>query len=108
MALRHRIARDFELGGAGARRGCRRGSVSCRRGACRCAQCGRDMNAPNIDSSNVRKRGIFFDGVTTASHDVVVELAPRTLRVHGVDGSVLAEWPYDELETLSSPEDVLR
>jgi Zn-dependent protease with chaperone function len=66
------------------------------------------MNAPHIDSSNVRGRGIFFDGVTTASHDVVVELAPRTLRVHDVDGSVLAQWPYDELETLSSPDDVMR
>jgi Zn-dependent protease with chaperone function len=66
------------------------------------------MNAPNINSSNVRGRGIFFDGSTTARHDVVVELAPRTLRVHGVDGGVLAQWPYDELETLSSPDDVLR
>jgi predicted Zn-dependent protease len=28
--------------------------------------------------------------------------------MHGTDGSVLAEWPYDQLETLSSPDDVLR
>ena len=66
------------------------------------------MNAPNIDSSNVHGRGIFFDGLTTAHHDVVVELAPRTLQVHGVDGRVLAQWPYDELETLSSPDNVMR
>jgi hypothetical protein len=66
------------------------------------------MSAPDIDSSKVHGRGIFFDGVTTARHDVVVELAPRTLQVQGVDGSVLAQWSYDELETLSSPEDVLR
>jgi Zn-dependent protease with chaperone function len=66
------------------------------------------MSAANIDSSKIHGRGIFFDGVTTARHDVVVELAPRTLQVHGVDGSVLAQWSYDELETLSSPEDVLR
>ena len=66
------------------------------------------MNASNNSSSNVRGRGIFFDGLTTASHDVLIELAPRTLQVHGIDGSVLAHWPYDELETLSSPEDVLR
>ena len=66
------------------------------------------MSAPNIESSKVHGRGIFFDGVTTARHDVVVELAPRTLQVHGVDGSVLAQWSYDELETLSSPDDVLR
>src|SRR6266852_3581298 len=66
------------------------------------------MNAPDIDVSTVSGRGIFFDGSTTARHDVVVELAPRTLRVHGTDGSVLAEWPYDRLETHSSPDDVLR
>jgi Zn-dependent protease with chaperone function len=66
------------------------------------------MNAPNIDSSNVHGRGIFFDGLTTAQHDVVVELAPRTLQMHGVDGRVLAQWPYDELETISSPDDVMR
>jgi Zn-dependent protease with chaperone function len=28
--------------------------------------------------------------------------------VHGVEGRVLAQWPYDELETLSSPDDVMR
>jgi Zn-dependent protease with chaperone function len=66
------------------------------------------MSAPNIDSATVHGRGIFFDGVTTARHEVVVELAPRILQVHDVDGSVLAQWSYDELETLSSPEDVLR
>lgn len=66
------------------------------------------MNGSNNSSSNVRGRGIFFDGLTTASHDVLVELAPRMLQVHGIDGSVLAQWPYDELETLSAAEDVLR
>src|SRR5262245_21133816 len=50
----------------------------------------------------------FFDGKTTARHDVTVELAPRALRVHAADGAVLAEWGYDELETLSAPDDVLR
>src|SRR5262245_28110447 len=50
----------------------------------------------------------FFDGKTTARHDVTVELAPKALRVHATDGSVLAEWGYGELETLSAPDDVLR
>jgi Zn-dependent protease with chaperone function len=52
--------------------------------------------------------GIFFDGATTARHDVTVELAPDVLRTKAADGRVLAEWPYDQLETLSSPDDVLR
>src|SRR5262245_23977608 len=51
---------------------------------------------------------LFFDGKTTARHDVTVELAPKVLRVHAADGAVLAEWGYDELETLSAPDDVLR
>lgn len=51
---------------------------------------------------------IFFDGQTTARHDVTVELAPQALRIRGADGSVLAEWGYDELEALSAPDAVLR
>jgi Zn-dependent protease with chaperone function len=66
------------------------------------------MNAPNIEVSTVSGRGIFFDGLTTRRHDAVIELAPRALRVHGTDGGVLAEWPYDAIETLSSPDDVMR
>ena len=66
------------------------------------------MNAADIELSTVRGRGIFFDGATTSRHDVGVELAPRTLRVLGAGGGVLAEWRYDQLETLSSPEGVLR
>ena len=52
--------------------------------------------------------GIFFDGATTARHDVTVELAPDVLRIQAADGRVLAEWPYDQLEPLSSPDDVMR
>jgi Zn-dependent protease with chaperone function len=51
---------------------------------------------------------IFFDGTTTARHDVTVELAPATLRIHATDGALMAEWPYPEIETLSAPQGVLR
>jgi Zn-dependent protease with chaperone function len=51
---------------------------------------------------------IFFDGATTARHAVTVELAAATLRVHGADGALLADWPYSEIETLSAPDGVLR
>ena len=51
---------------------------------------------------------IFFDGKTSARHDVTVELAPKALRVRPPHGAVLAEWGYDELETLSAPDVVLR
>src|SRR5689334_17719086 len=66
------------------------------------------MNVGALDVPAQRAAAIFFDGATTARHDVVVELAPIALRVHDQNGSVLAVWPYDELETLSSPEGVLR
>jgi predicted Zn-dependent protease len=53
-------------------------------------------------------RGTFFDGVTSVRRDVAVELAPQALQIRAADGTVLAEWPYEELETLSAPEGVLR
>jgi len=50
----------------------------------------------------------FFDGKSTARHAVTVELAPHALLIRAADGTALAEWGYDELETLSAPHDVLR
>jgi Zn-dependent protease with chaperone function len=50
----------------------------------------------------------FFDGKTSARHDVTVELAPEVLHVRALDGTILAEWDYDHLETLSAPAHVLR
>jgi len=52
--------------------------------------------------------GIYFDGLTSARHDAVVALDPAALRIAGPDGTVLAEWPYDEIESLSAPDNVLR
>jgi Zn-dependent protease with chaperone function len=50
----------------------------------------------------------FFDGATTARRSVNVELAPDLLRIRAADGAMLAEWRYDQLETLAAPEGVLR
>jgi Zn-dependent protease with chaperone function len=52
--------------------------------------------------------GIFYDGASTTRHDVTVEAATAALRICAADGALLAEWPYDRIETLSSPEGVLR
>jgi Peptidase family M48 len=52
--------------------------------------------------------GIFYDGVTTARYNVIVDPDPAALRIRAADGSTVAEWPYDEIETLSAPEGVLR
>jgi Zn-dependent protease with chaperone function len=53
-------------------------------------------------------RGIYFDGATAARHEATVELGASALRIHAADGTVLAEWPYDQIEPLSAPDGVLR
>ena len=52
--------------------------------------------------------GIFYDGITAARHNVTVEPDPAALRIRAADGTTVAEWRYDEIETLSAPEGVLR
>ena len=52
--------------------------------------------------------GIYFDGVTSARRDVAVALASSSLRISTQDGRLLAEWPYDEIEGLAAPDNVLR
>ncbi len=51
---------------------------------------------------------VYFDGKTSARHDVRVEVTPAALRVLSPEGAVVAEWGYDEIEPLSSPDHVLR
>lgn len=50
----------------------------------------------------------YFDGVTSARHDVTVTLGASTLQVHTTDGRMLAEWGYSELESLPAPRGLLR
>jgi Zn-dependent protease with chaperone function len=52
--------------------------------------------------------GIFFDGTTSARHEVTVEVLADALHIRAADGTELAVWPYDQLEHLSSPDHVLR
>ena len=50
----------------------------------------------------------YFDGVTSARHEVIVELGPSTLQILTADGRMLGEWPYSEIESLSAPSGLLR
>ena len=50
----------------------------------------------------------YFDGVTSARHDVTVTLGASALQIHASDGHMLAEWPYAELEPIASPQGLLR
>ncbi len=52
--------------------------------------------------------GIFFDGITSARHDVAVTLGAASLVISDRTGNVLANWPYNELEPLTAPDKVLR
>jgi len=52
--------------------------------------------------------GIYFDGVTSARRDVVVELAPSGLQISDRDGHMRTEWSYEEIEGLAAPEKILR
>jgi Zn-dependent protease with chaperone function len=52
--------------------------------------------------------GVYFDGVTSARHDVLVILKPAGLQISGHDGRILNDWSYGELEELSAPDNLLR
>ncbi|MSO67366.1 MAG: M48 family metallopeptidase [Pseudolabrys sp.] len=52
--------------------------------------------------------GIYFDGITSARHDVAVVLGATGLHIAGPGGRLLAQWPYNEIESLTAPDNVLR
>jgi len=58
--------------------------------------------------SKTSGHAVFFDGKTSFRYDAMVELAPERLRVRGLEGSLLADWPYDDLEAIATPADRLR
>lgn len=52
--------------------------------------------------------GVFFDGITATRRDVTVELTAASLVIRGADDHLYADWPYERLERLSSPDTILR
>ena len=52
--------------------------------------------------------GIYFDGQTSVRQDVGVTLGASGLEIAGHDGRLLARWPYDQIEELAAPDNVLR
>jgi predicted Zn-dependent protease len=50
----------------------------------------------------------YFDGLTSARHEVALEAAPEVLRIRTADGAPVAEWHYSDLLAMSAPDDVLR
>ena len=61
--------------------------LGARRGPCRCAECGRLLMPDGSKDRTMNSgAGIYFDGVTSARRDVVVELAPAGLQISSRDG----------------------
>ena len=51
---------------------------------------------------------LYFDGTSSARHNVTLEAASDRLRIVGADGALIAQWPYGELRAQSAPDDVMR
>jgi Zn-dependent protease with chaperone function len=51
---------------------------------------------------------LYFDGTSSARHNVTLEAAPEGLRIVGTDGALIAQWPYGDLRAQSAPDDVMR
>src|ERR1700687_5846475 len=50
--------------------------------------------------------GIYFDGKTSTRREATVTLAASGMQIAA--GQERTEWPYDEIESLAAPDDVLR
>jgi Zn-dependent protease with chaperone function len=64
--------------------------------------------AQATDAMPSRGPATYFDGASSARHDVLVEAAAAGLRIMAPDRRVLDEWSYADLRRQSAPEGVLR
>jgi Zn-dependent protease with chaperone function len=46
---------------------------------------------------------VYFDGVTSALHEVTVALSPKGLVIRNPAGGVIDEWPYSRLQHVNAP-----
>jgi len=51
---------------------------------------------------------LYFDGSSSARHNVTLEAMPEGLRILGANGVSIGQWPYGELRAQSAPDDVMR
>ena len=52
--------------------------------------------------------GIFYDGVTSARHEVAVELGGDAVQISAPQGNMLARWRFADIAPLATPQGVLR
>jgi predicted Zn-dependent protease len=51
---------------------------------------------------------VYFDGVTSARHDVIVELTDHAVLILDRAGELIDQWPYPRLKHLSAPAHIFR
>jgi len=51
---------------------------------------------------------VYFDGITSARHDVVIELAPEAVIIRTADKVLLDAWPYPRMKHMSAPAHIFR
>jgi Zn-dependent protease with chaperone function len=51
---------------------------------------------------------IYFDGVTSARQAAFAVLGKSGLQIADHEGRLVTEWPYDDIESLAAPDNVLR
>lgn len=60
------------------------------------------------DASFPSAPAVYFDGITSARHDVTVICAPSGLELHDTCGNMIAAWPYNSLSHLNAPGHLFR
>lgn len=60
------------------------------------------------DTTTRLARSVYFDGVTSALHEVIVALTPSAVQIRNPDDSLIAEWPYERLKHLNAPHHIFR
>ena len=53
-------------------------------------------------------RSVYFDGVTSALHDVMVACTPSGVQIRNPDDGLIADWPYERLKHLNAPDHIFR
>ena len=53
-------------------------------------------------------RSVYFDGVTSALHEVTVSCTPTGVQIRSPQDSLIAEWPYERLKHLNAPDHIFR
>jgi Zn-dependent protease with chaperone function len=66
------------------------------------------MNVNGPIAVGLTSDAVFFDGATSARHDVTLELNDYAVVIFGPAGELIDQWPYPRLKHLSAPAHIFR